>query len=267
MKKIAAILIIAAALTAVCRAAEDGSVITYLSDMEWKAAEIYSDANGGVPSRDENVAGEELWLYDLYFEKGVCLHAAPGKNVFIEVDIEGKGFRTFYAYPGTAESELYDVTMASVNFIFKVDGKTVLRTEKITPKKRPEPISFDVTGAKLLRIEMTDGGDGISGDWGSLGAALFSTSDDIGLISAAIKGERDVTAATEQTEVKTETEPLTEEAVTEEKTGKLTEAVTEKPAVKEEKNVNPAVYIVAAAVVLAAASAVTAILKKKKAGK
>ncbi len=267
MKKIAAILIIAAALTAVCRAAEDGSVITYLSDMEWKAAEIYSDANGGVPSRDENVAGEELWLYDLYFEKGVCLHAAPGKNVFIEVDIEGKGFRTFYAYPGTAESELYDVTMASVNFIFKVDGKTVLRTEKITPKKRPEPISFDVTGAKLLRIEMTDGGDGISGDWGSLGAALFSTSDDIGLISAAIKGERDVTAATEQTEVKTETEPLTEEAATEEKTGKLTEAVTEKPAVKEEKNVNPAVYIVAAAVVLAAAAAVTAALKKKKAGK
>ena len=40
MKKIAAILIIAAALTAVCRAAEDGSVITYLSDMEWEAAAI-----------------------------------------------------------------------------------------------------------------------------------------------------------------------------------------------------------------------------------
>ncbi len=189
-KKVLAIVLLMAlaALTIapVALAAEDGTenMITYISDMEWKAAEIY---NNSLPSRDENVAGEELWLRDLYFEKGVCLHAMPGENAYIEIDIEGKGYKTFSAVAGTAESELYNVTMASVRFKFKVDGKNVLKTDVLTPKKTPETVTVDVTGARTFRIEMDDGGDGISGDWGALGNALFSTLDAKEDIEKAVK--------------------------------------------------------------------------------
>ena len=264
MKKILIIFILASALVISCRAAEGDVMITYLSDMEWTGAQIYDGANGGVPTRDENVAGEELWLYDMYFEKGVGMHAAPGKLAYIEVDIEGKGFKTFYTYVGTAESELYDVTMASVRFVFKADGKTVARTGVVTPKKRPELITFDVTGVKTLRIEMDDGGDGISGDWGSLGSALFSTSDNVDEIAAALQ------PATEAVTEHQTTETVVTERITEERTEKQTEkaagteAVTEeiKP---EEKSAFPVIPVIAVtAAVIAVAAAVIAVMRRRK---
>ena len=261
------VLLLAVTLAGVCRAAGENGMITYLSDMEWRAAEIYSGANGGVPARDENVAGEELWLYDMYFEKGVCFHAAPGKLAYIEVDIEGKGFKTFYTYVGTAESELYDVSMASVRFIFKVDGQAVKRVGPVTPKKRPELVTFDVTGAKTLRIEMDDGGDGISGDWGALGSALFSTSSDIEEISAALLPE---TEPVTEPETEQQTEPQTEPPQTEEMTELETEQTTEKTpetqavteeAKAEDKKAFPVIPVIAVA---AAAAAVIAVLIAKK---
>lgn len=260
------VLLLAVLLAGVCRAAEDNDMITYLSDMEWAGAEIYSGANGGVPSRDENVAGEELWLYDMYFEKGVCLHAAPGKISYIEVNIENKGYKTFYAYVGTAESELYDVSMASVRFVFKLDGRAVKRVGPVTPKKRPELITFDVTGAKTLRIEMDDGGDGISGDWGALGAALFSTSSDVDEISAALAHETEPV-----TEPQTErpAEPVQTERQTEPETEQITEKAAETEALTEEikpeeKKSFPLIPVIAVAAAAAAAVIAVLIAKKRK---
>ena len=182
---LAAILVLAA-LCAIHAAAEEkkDNMITYLSDMEWKGAKIYNDAQ---PSRDENVAGEELWLYDMFFAKGVCLHAMPGENAYIEIDIEGQGYKTFCAYAGTAESEQYNVTMASVRFKFKADGKVVEKTDVLRPDGRPALVTVDVTACKTFRIEMDDGGDGISGDWGALGGALFSTSDNVEELKGALE--------------------------------------------------------------------------------
>ena len=151
----------------------------YLSDIAWKDAMIYPGANNGVPARDENVAGEELWIGDVYYEKGVCLHANPGDNAYIEVDLTGLGFKLFAAYLGTAISEKYDVTMASVRFIFFVDGVEVKRTDVIRADNDPELVTIDIEGAKLLRIEMDNGGDGISGDWGAMGSAAFGRTKDV----------------------------------------------------------------------------------------
>ncbi len=151
----------------------------YLSDMAWKDAMIYPAAHGGVPSRDENLHEEELWIGDRYFEKGVCMHANPGANSYLEVDLAGLGFKLFAAYLGTAVSEKYNVTMASVRFIFYVDGNEVKRTDVIRADNDPELVTIDVDGASLLRIEMDDGGDGISGDWGVLAEAAFGRTNDV----------------------------------------------------------------------------------------
>lgn len=153
--------------------------VMYLSDMAWKDAMIYAGAHDGVPSRDENIADEELWIGEEYFEKGICMHANPGSNSYLEVDISGLGFKLFAAYLGTAVSEKYDVSMASVRFIFFVDGKEMKRTDVIRADNDPELVTIDVDGANLLRIEMDDGGDGISGDWGALGSAAFGRTNDV----------------------------------------------------------------------------------------
>lgn len=149
----------------------------YLSDMTWDAAEIYADGGTGVPSRDENVAGENLWIGDTMYKKGVCFHARPGANAFLEVSLAGLGVRSFTAHAGTAASSAYNVSMASVCFLFYVDGELVLRTGVLTPINS-EDIFIPVEGAKKLRIEISDGGDGISGDWGALGDAKLSASAD-----------------------------------------------------------------------------------------
>ncbi|MBO4325711.1 MAG: NPCBM/NEW2 domain-containing protein [Clostridia bacterium] len=151
----------------------------YLSDIAWKAAEIYPAANGGVPTRDGNLADEELWICGEFFEKGVCMHAQAGSNSYLEVDLDGLGFNTFAAYVGTAESDQYDVTMASVHFIFIVDGKEKLRTDLLKADTEPTLVTVDIAGAKLLRIEMDNGGDGISGDWGALGNAVLARATDV----------------------------------------------------------------------------------------
>ncbi len=268
MKKITVLIIAAALLSLLCAnalAANGGEKmsITFLSDMEWSKADIYPEANGGIPARDGNVADEELWIYDTYFEKGVCFHANMGKLAYLEVNIENKGFKTFLAYLGTAESELFDVTMASVRFIFKADGEVKYRSEVIRPGE-PKLISFDVTGCKVLRIEMDDGGDGISGDWGALGSALFSTEADPDAVLAELYPPK-ITETETETEPLTETEPETTTAETEKTTN--TEKETETTAEIQREKGFPAAAVIAvcaAAAVIAAVSVITVIIKKGK---
>lgn len=251
-----------ALLTIPCFSAdkENDMSLTYLSDMEWISASIYPDANGGVPSRDENVAGEEIWLCEDYFEKGVCFHASTGKVAYLEVDIEGKGYKTFLCYVGAAESELYDLSMASVRFTFKCDGKTMVKTEVITPKNCPQLVYFDVAGCKILRIEVDDGGDGISGDWGALGHAVFSdkvSADDI-LAELAPETTAPQTETEPETETDTETENATKENPTDEKN------VTDSIISKNENKFPVIPVIICAAAVVCLASVITIIIKRRK---
>lgn len=261
-------------LTIPCLSAEkeNDMSLMYLSDMEWRSASIYPDANKGVPTRDENLSGEELWLCEDYFEKGVCFHANIGKIAYLEVDIEGKGFKTFLAYAGTAESELFNVTMASVRFTFKVDGKVKLKTGVIRPNKPPEMITVDVSGGSILRIEMDDGGDGISGDWGALGYAVFSDKENTDDILAELAPE--TTAPQTETEPVTETEPETE---TETETEKITETeeFTEAPTEPEPETTDgglsgkkgefPVIpVIIGAAAFVCAATAIIIFIKRRK---
>lgn len=149
----------------------------YLSDIVWRAAEMYSGAHDGVPTKDENVAEEEIWICGEYFEKGVVVHARSGSPAFIEVDLTDLGFKSFVTYIGTAESQQYDVTMASVQFVFYADGVEKYRSGTVRAADEASKVYIDVSDCKIFRIEVLDGGDGISGDWAALGSARFSKAD------------------------------------------------------------------------------------------
>jgi hypothetical protein len=141
----------------------------YLSDIVW--TESYSYKNGQVgdfATKDANNAEEELWIAGEFFEKGICMHAIPSAEAFVEFNIEGLGFTTFASYIGIAESMLYDLSMATVSFKVYVDGVEKYSKDLMVPEDPAEKICVDITDAKVLRIAIGDGGkDGISGDWGA----------------------------------------------------------------------------------------------------
>ncbi len=231
-----------------------------ISNMEWIAAEIYSGANDGVPARDENIAQEELWIADEYFEKGVCFHAKPGGNSFLEISLDGRDFKSFAAYAGTAISGKYDVSMATVEFIFYLDGSEVYRTGLLTSEDLKQ-VFFSIEGGKVLRIELTDGEDGISGDWGALGDAK--------LLKTVSKEE--AFATPEPTPTKA---PTTEKSVTETINPSNSSSVsTAKPAIGVKPTPEPTTdnkksampWIIAGlAVVAASVAAVIIVIKTKK---
>ncbi len=225
-----------------------------ISDMEWTAAEIYSDANDGFPARDCNVADEQLWIGEEYFEKGVCLHALPGGNAFIEISLDGLGFKSFAAEAGTAFSEMFDVSMATVEFIFSVDGKEVMRTGVLTPEEC-EKVFFSIGNGKVLRIEMTDGGDGISGDWGALGNARLLRTD----------SEEEAFATPEPTPAKATAAPAESPVTTPTAIGVKPSPLPAESHSSKDAGALP--WVIAGAAVVAVAAAVVILAVRKKAKK
>lgn len=150
----------------------------FISDLPWYNLRSYSETGEPEELRDENYALEELWICGEYFEKGVFLHALPTVESSVEVNLEGLGFTTFAAYVGLAESAQYDVSMGSVTFAVYVDGEQKAHTEVMRADSEAQLLVVDITGAKVLRLAVGNGGDSYQGDWGVFGNALVGRTSD-----------------------------------------------------------------------------------------
>ena len=64
----------------------------YISDLPWVDYATYTSNDEMPEHRDENNSGEEIWICGEYYEKGVCLHARPNIESYLDVNIEGLGF-------------------------------------------------------------------------------------------------------------------------------------------------------------------------------
>ena len=151
----------------------------YISDLPWVDYLTYTTNDEMPEHRDENNSGEEIWICGEYYEKGVCLHARPNIESYLDVNIEGLGFTTFAAYVGMAESMSNDVTMGSCAFVVYADGVEKARTDVMKAEDEAKLLTVDITDCKILRLAITDGGDGISGDWGTFASALIGRTDDV----------------------------------------------------------------------------------------
>ncbi|MFI6463758.1 NPCBM/NEW2 domain-containing protein [Streptomyces sp. NPDC050528] len=131
---------------------------SYLGDLPWM-----STANGYGPverntSNGEAAAGDghPITLGGVVYAKGLGVHA--------ESDVEyytGKTCEKVTADVGVDDEKGANGTVA---FEIWADGTKVASTGVLTNAMPAQPVTADVTGAQVVRLVVTDGGDGIDSD-------------------------------------------------------------------------------------------------------
>ncbi|MGL5550608.1 MAG: NPCBM/NEW2 domain-containing protein, partial [Culicoidibacterales bacterium] len=139
----------------------------YLTDYEWtKATQSYSSTQ-----KDQHVSGSPLRLTDEFgasvtYERGLGTHA----NANIIYDLTQTDAVIFSTYVGV-DHVMYNSSAASIIFEIYVDGKKVAATNVMRAKDPQQYLQVDITGAKELKLVVTDAGNGNSSDHGSFGDA------------------------------------------------------------------------------------------------
>ncbi|TDE09868.1 NPCBM/NEW2 domain-containing protein [Jiangella asiatica] len=136
---------------------------TWLSDLPWVSATV---GYGQAPLRDTNYYGDPIAVGGTAHEKGLWTHAPAALTYHL-----GGRCAELTAVVGIDDA-MHELgpDRGSVGYRVLVDGELVHDTGRITGSTPPVPIAVDVTGARLLRLEVTDAGDGKSYDhavWGS----------------------------------------------------------------------------------------------------
>ncbi|MFF9125600.1 NPCBM/NEW2 domain-containing protein [Streptomyces sp. NPDC014889] len=131
---------------------------SYLSDLPWLSA-----ANGYGPverdtSNGESAAGDghPITLGGAVYAKGLGVHAESAVEFYT-----GATCRTVTADVGVDDEKDGRGTVA---FEIWADGRKAASTGVLTNAMGARPLSADVTGAQVVRLVVTDGGDGIDSD-------------------------------------------------------------------------------------------------------
>ncbi|MGW5126469.1 NPCBM/NEW2 domain-containing protein [Streptomyces sp. NPDC004069] len=131
---------------------------SYLSDLPWMSA-----ANGYGPverdtSNGESAAGDghPITLGGVVYAKGLGVHAESAVEFYT-----GGACRAVTADVGVDDEKDGKGTVA---FEVWADGRKVAATGVLTNASGAQPLSADVTGAQVVRLVVTDGGDGIDSD-------------------------------------------------------------------------------------------------------
>ncbi|MFD5624740.1 NPCBM/NEW2 domain-containing protein [Streptomyces sp. NPDC127072] len=136
------------------------SGVSSLGDLPW-----LSTTNGWGPverdrSNGENEAGDgnPLTVGGVVHAKGLGVHAESTVEYYT-----GEACETVTAQVGVDDEEGAD---GSVAFEVWADGTKVASTGVLTNSDTAQAISADVSGARAVRLVVTDGGDGITSDHG-----------------------------------------------------------------------------------------------------
>jgi len=120
----------------------------------------------GTTRFDKSAENNTLRIGEESFERGIGTHAASE----IIYDIAGKGFSTFVSLVGI-DREI-SAPQGTCAFLVYVDGKKRFDSDVIGAKDEALGVKVDVTGAKELKLVVTDGGDNIDydhADWAEAG--------------------------------------------------------------------------------------------------
>ncbi|MFF7754227.1 NPCBM/NEW2 domain-containing protein [Streptomyces sp. NPDC007971] len=131
---------------------------SHLSDLPWLSA-----ASGWGPverdtSNGESAAGDghPITLNGVVYAKGLGVHAQSEVSYYT-----GKACEKVTADVGVDDEK---GTKGTVAFEIWADGTEVASTGVLTNAQPAQPLTADVTGAQVVRLVVTDGGDGIDSD-------------------------------------------------------------------------------------------------------
>lgn len=139
-----------------------------LGDLPWLSA-----ANGYGPverntSNGESAAGDghPITIGGVVYAKGLGVHAESSVEYYT-----GGACETVTAQVGVDDEKGANGTVA---FAVWADGTEVASTGVLTNALPAQPLSADVTGARVVRLVVTDGGDGVDSDHADWGDARLS---------------------------------------------------------------------------------------------
>ncbi len=126
-------------------------------------------AGWGNAMADHEISGAGLSINGMKFDKGVGTHAASR----MRVDLGGHT-RRFQANVGLDDSA---EGHGSVEFVITADGKILWRSGLMAGQQGAKAVDIDLTGARVLELLVTDGGDGTSYDHADWANAVFIMED------------------------------------------------------------------------------------------
>ena len=138
----------------------------YLSDIEWKSA----NNSYGRATKDISASGNALRLTAedgsvVTYEKGIGTHSTST----IVYDLTGTNYGYFTSYVGV-DRQMYG-TVGSVTFEVWLDGMKVYDSGFMSSRDSQKFVEVNLSGAKELKLVVTDGGNGNGSDHATWGDA------------------------------------------------------------------------------------------------
>ena len=142
--------------------------VTYLSDLPWKSAVVFSDF--GAPGKDSPIGKDQtvngktpLVINGQAYAKGL------GVKTYTEITYDlGGAYKQFISDTGLDFQE----NSSTMIFEVKLDDQLVYDGGDATSNKdQVVPVKLDVTGKKTMLLYVRDGFDDKSGDFGIWGGA------------------------------------------------------------------------------------------------
>jgi hypothetical protein len=131
-----------------------GERAIWLSDLQWeKGTSGWTPNKDGLPRRDRDVEGKPLRLGRRVYPKGIGTHA-PSEIVY---RLDGKYVR-FLADIGGAEER------GTVVFQVYGDDKLLYDSGTLHGLREVKTVDLPIAGVRVLRLVVTDAGDGYSSD-------------------------------------------------------------------------------------------------------
>ena len=141
----------------------------YLSDREWQSVET----GYGVATRNESIKGRALGEITDY-DKGIRVHA----NGYVTYDLGEHNYDNFEVKVGV-DMNLEAQNYSSITFKVIGDGETLATTKVLKHADNMQYINVPIKGVKELRIEVNDGGNGITSDHGIMVEPKLTTNNAI----------------------------------------------------------------------------------------
>ena len=141
----------------------------YLSDSEWKSVKT----GHGTASRNNSIKGRTLGKIKDY-DKGIRVHA----NGYVVYDLGEHNYDNFEVKVGV-DMNLEAQNYSSITFKVIGDGETLATTKVLKHVDNMQYINVPIKGVKELRIEVNDGGNGITSDHGIMVEPKLTTNNAI----------------------------------------------------------------------------------------
>ncbi len=139
----------------------------YLSDSEWESVKT----GDGTATRNKSIKGRTLGEIKDY-EKGIRVHA----NGYVVYDLGEHNYDNFEVKVGV-DMNLEAQDRSSITFKVIGDGQTLATTKVLKHEDNMQYINVPIKGVKELRIEVNDGGNGITSDHGIMVEPKLTTNN------------------------------------------------------------------------------------------